>query len=82
VERINMVDQNTIILMESNCIFIVIKAEEPFVETFCACEVVREAIAKQVVEETIKEKLIFEEMTLEALMMVEIETNEIIVYYI
>ncbi len=42
----------------------------------------REAIAKQVVEETIKEKLIFEEMTLEALMMVEIETNEIIVYYI
>ncbi len=34
MERINMADQNTIILMESNCIFIVIKAEEPFVETF------------------------------------------------
>jgi hypothetical protein len=58
VERINMMDKNTIILMENSCIFIVIKAKEPFVETFYACEVVREAIAKQVVEETIKEKQI------------------------
>jgi hypothetical protein len=58
VEVINMMDKNTIILMENSCIFIVIKAEEPFVETFCACEIVRETIAKQVVEETIKEKYI------------------------
>jgi hypothetical protein len=56
VERINMMDKSTIILMEN--IFIVIKTKEPFVETFYAWEVVREAIAKQVVEETIKEKRI------------------------
>lgn len=49
-------DTNIKKLMENSCIFSVIKTKEPFVETFYACEVVMEAIAKQVVEETIKEK--------------------------
>lgn len=53
-----MMEKNTIILMENSCIFIVIKAKEPFVETFYACEVVREAIAKQIMEETITKKQI------------------------
>jgi hypothetical protein len=58
VEGINMMDKNTIILMENSYIFIVIKAKEQFLKIFYACEVVREAIAKQVVEETIEEKQI------------------------
>jgi len=58
VEGIKMMEKNTIILMENSCIFIVIKAKEPFVETFYACEVVREAIAKQIMEETITKKQI------------------------
>jgi len=34
VEGINLMDKNTIILMENSCISNVIKTKEPFVETF------------------------------------------------